>query len=261
MDDLPESAYELVQELLKHRADFEKVRDSPRYNELNKFWLRKSKQPVLSVLMIQRDDGPVRYFRGVNLEVSMPTGSLCAERNAIGSALAQDPSIVRNDFKMIAILALKLDKNAGTKSSLLGKRARSDDDSSSSSSSSAAAAADDDESDRIVKRLKMDSPQIMPSLTLPGSQVGSNCGNKHGLELKFETPVARAVRPIASPLAMSSKPAFASAFKKDHDDLNPISPCGACNEWLKKIAEVNPDFAVLTTADVSARRWYVKSVK
>jgi hypothetical protein len=29
-------------------------------------------------------------------------------------------------------------------------------------------------------------------------------------------------------------------------DLNPLAPCGACKEWLKKIAEVNPDFKVIT---------------
>ncbi len=27
-------------------------------------------------------------------------------------------------------------------------------------------------------------------------------------------------------------------------ELNPIAPCGACNEWLRKIAEVNPEFKV-----------------
>ena len=24
----------------------------------------------------------------------------------------------------------------------------------------------------------------------------------------------------------------------DESDMNPLKPCGACNEWLKKIAEV-----------------------
>merc|ERR1712196_696724 len=33
------------------------------------------------------------------------------------------------------------------------------------------------------------------------------------------------------------------------NDLNPLKPCGACNEWLKKIAEVNPNFKVLTFTD------------
>ena len=31
--------------------------------------------------------------------------------------------------------------------------------------------------------------------------------------------------------------------------MNPLDPCGACMEWLKKIGEVNPDFKVVTFAD------------
>jgi hypothetical protein len=26
----------------------------------------------------------------------------------------------------------------------------------------------------------------------------------------------------------------------EEGDMNPLKPCGACSEWLKKIAEVNP---------------------
>ena len=33
----------------------------------------------------------------------MPTGSLCAERNVIGSALADDITLRRQDLKMIAV--------------------------------------------------------------------------------------------------------------------------------------------------------------
>jgi hypothetical protein len=33
--------------------------------------------------------------------------------------------------------------------------------------------------------------------------------------------------------------------------LNPIAPCGACSEWLKKIAEVNPDFRVVMFEDTT----------
>jgi len=38
----------------------------------------------------------------------MPTGSLCAERNAIGSALAADLSLLRQELKMVAVLGLAL---------------------------------------------------------------------------------------------------------------------------------------------------------
>jgi hypothetical protein len=40
------------------------------------------------------------------MEVSMPTGSLCAERNVIGTALADNPSLRRQDLKVIAVLAV-----------------------------------------------------------------------------------------------------------------------------------------------------------
>jgi hypothetical protein len=32
------------------------------------------------------------------------------------------------------------------------------------------------------------------------------------------------------------------ARQHDKGDLNPLGPCGSCMEWLKKVAEVNPDF-------------------
>jgi hypothetical protein len=37
------------------------------------------------------------------MEVSMPTGSLCAERNVIGSALADDVTLLRKDIKIVAV--------------------------------------------------------------------------------------------------------------------------------------------------------------
>lgn len=43
-----------------------------------------------------------------HFQVSMPTGSLCAERNAIGSALAADLSLLRQELKMVAVLGLAL---------------------------------------------------------------------------------------------------------------------------------------------------------
>ena len=43
-------------------------------------------------------------------------------------------------------------------------------------------------------------------------------------------------------------------------DLNPLKPCGACKEWLLKIAEVNPGFKVLMFSDVSCDDVYIKNV-
>ena len=59
------------------------------------------------MLLIDKGDGPVLY-RGTNMEVSMPTGSLCAERNVIGTALATNPGLKREDLKMVAVLAIQL---------------------------------------------------------------------------------------------------------------------------------------------------------
>lgn len=50
------------------------------------FWHRKSRKPVLSVVVCCGPDGQLEYFRGMNTEVSLPAGSLCAERAAIARA-------------------------------------------------------------------------------------------------------------------------------------------------------------------------------
>ena len=42
--------------------------------------------------------------------------------------------------------------------------------------------------------------------------------------------------------------------------LNPLDPCGACMEWLKKIAEVNPDFNVLTFTSTNCEKVFVKQI-
>jgi hypothetical protein len=42
--------------------------------------------------------------------------------------------------------------------------------------------------------------------------------------------------------------------------LNPLKPCGACVEWLNKIAEVNPGFKVIMFTDVTCEEVYVKNV-
>jgi cytidine deaminase len=42
---------------------------------------------------------------------------------------------------------------------------------------------------------------------------------------------------------------------------NPLAPCGACQEWLKKIAEVQPAFKVVSFTDETCSQVYVKSVR
>jgi cytidine deaminase len=145
----------LVDEMVRYKRQFEAVRDSNSH-ELESFWLRKTGKVVLAVLLTKSADDKYTYWRGLNVEVSMPTGTLCAERNAIGNALAADQSVRRSDMLAVAVLSMSLQ---------------------------------------------------------PGTS-GS----------------------------MSSDPT--SGHDYEEIALNPLDPCGACMEWLKKIAEVNPDFKV-----------------
>lgn len=52
----------------------------------DEFWHRKSGKPVLSVVVCAGRGGGLVAHRGMNTEVSLPAGSLCAERAAIGRA-------------------------------------------------------------------------------------------------------------------------------------------------------------------------------
>jgi hypothetical protein len=105
-----EKVQSVVEEILKFKRDFlssETSRDG-RMTDLRTFWLRKTQKPVLAVLLVETPDGKTQLFRGTNMEVSMPTGSLCAERCVIGSALANTPGLRREDLRMVAVLAVPL---------------------------------------------------------------------------------------------------------------------------------------------------------
>ncbi len=145
----------LVSELKAYKDQFEKCASDPK-QEWSRFWLRKSKSPVICVLLTEKD-GVFKYTRGINLEVfyqsilcvcvcvcvfcslslslslsrslslslpihlsvtlvevSMPTGSLCAERNAIGSALGQDPSLRYLSLSVFFCISICLPKYFST---------------------------------------------------------------------------------------------------------------------------------------------------
>jgi hypothetical protein len=44
------------------------------------------------------------------------------------------------------------------------------------------------------------------------------------------------------------------------EDMNPLKPCGACMEWLKKIAEMNPEFRVATFTDELCQGVYTEFI-
>lgn len=146
-----------IHEMVKWRAYFTEHRPKRAHlkhdNEEYVYWFRKGKKEVLAVVVTEDETtGELSAHRGVNLEVSLPTGTLCAERNAIGSALAKFPNIERKNVKAVAVLSL--------------------------------------------------AESIGPTL----------------------------------------------------------GPCGACTEWLRKVAEVNPDFRVITFDDYACTRVFIDPV-
>ena len=178
----------VVEEMRQYRKEFEAVRDGATAkvdgvdaqpnggNELATFWLRKSRKAVLAVLLTRKPEEDARpvFYRGMNLEVSMPTGTLCAERNAIGNAIAHDQSLRREDIRAVAVLSVSLSKRPEVERNLSGG----------------------DESDDAADTA-----------------------------------------------------------------LNPLDPCGACMEWLRKIAEVNPDFKVITFMDTTCESALVTPIE
>ena len=92
----------LVAAMARWKDDFKTEHDD---GGLDPFWHRKSKKMVLAVVALDTGDG-LTFVRACNLEVSMPSGSLCAERNAIGTALSMYPRCSRADFKGVATLSL-----------------------------------------------------------------------------------------------------------------------------------------------------------
>ncbi|CAJ1454197.1 unnamed protein product [Effrenium voratum] len=66
------------------------------------FWQRKSHKVVIAVVVCQREDGSLVPLRGMNTEVSLPSGSLCAERAGIASCASQ--FFFARSIKAIAVL-------------------------------------------------------------------------------------------------------------------------------------------------------------
>ena len=124
--------------------------------------------------------------------VSMPTGSLCAERNVIGTALASDPQLHRNALRVIAVLGiemLEIMKPISPRKFRKRPRTYSCDETSLHASSSSA------------------------SSTIPSST-----------------------------------------------RRNPLAPCGACKEWLLKIAENNPSLLIVTFESMACEAVHINQL-
>ena len=235
---------DMVREMRKHRDAFRKVSDdaqSSNSHELLSFWLRKTRKPVLAVLCVVKPGSthkskstltPTDYefHKGVNLEVSMPTGSLCSERNAIGNALASNPSLRRSDMFGIAVLSLRTkDIDGGGVSGTTGM--------TGGASTSTAG-------------MTGNSNPLPPQET---SHLSSNGGVSR--DLSFAD-----LNGLCAPVGNGAVDSVMETPSDDLAGLNPLKPCGACKEWLLKIAEVNPGFRVVMFTDVTCEEVFVKEV-
>ena len=222
----------IVEEMKAHRDVFVGLERGA--HELSSFWLRKTRKPVLAVLCVRKRDAErdgvdadadgdldasavdetFEFHRGVNLEVSMPTGSLCSERNAIGNALAANPALRRSDMFGIAVLSLRAaDVGGGTEGA----------------------------------ETTQTTQTVPPSRVASFVDVAAANGGAGGGGLA-EAVAEGLCRPTAKSNA-------------DLAGLNPLRPCGACKEWLIKIAEVTPGFKVLMFSDVTCEEVFVRGVE
>ena len=314
-------------------------------NDIKSFWLRKTKKPVLAVLLVSdaRNGGKPKLYRGSNMEVSMPTGSLCAERNVIGTALASNPGLKREDLKMVAVLAIPLGKDepgnaafppqipspppgldlgvcavvgAGgelpsAKSSLpegsqllaevqqkLEHEAKEKKVSSASIARSYSTTSfssileekrgqrnskgdgkddNDEDDDSPLSWTIADAPTTdMPSGVSSIHNKPSGVAFHESIDLtrrhsnSITSPPGTPMRKIKLSTNSNYRPTFGrgrsgSKAKRTvvvHSmlDINPLAPCGACNEWLKKIAESNPYFKVLMFTDADCNGVYITPV-
>ena len=303
----------LVDEVKRLRASWERAVRHADGHDMAKFWHRKSRKVVLAVLLVRKRPGdPARVYHGTNMEVSMPTGSLCAERNVIGSALADDLSLKRSHLQLIAVLGLNLPKAPN----LAGGPAGGDDASdvpcepcwltpppspTGSAASSHRHASVDASVDSPATQNNGGtlSPASFARAVSEGVAVSGPRGGAHdadaadGGRAPKGDPPRRALSDASAPSpptsftdgrscppSPSSKrhmvrtyPKMRHSSKKritpasttrivvsDIKDVNPLRPCGACAEWLRKITEVNPNFAVVTFTDANCHGHFVEPV-
>mmetsp|Transcript_15086 Transcript_15086/g.47359 ORF Transcript_15086/g.47359 Transcript_15086/m.47359 type:complete len:377 (+) Transcript_15086:73-1203(+) len=84
-----------LEELKQYFADW-------RSSDQDPFWHRKSHQVVLATVVCRRADGTLGVYRGMNTEVSLPAGSLCAERAGVARAASEFQAA--RDIEAVAVL-------------------------------------------------------------------------------------------------------------------------------------------------------------
>jgi len=220
----------VVEETRRLKDDFyAKIVTKP--NDMANFWHRKSRKVVVAVLLVRknpRDEGTL--YHGVNMEVSMPTGSLCAERNAIGAALTDDLGLMRSSLKLISVLGLDLPPRVLALDNLEGASETSPRPPTSSS---------------FGETRRNHHPDA------PSTAGGGGGGERRRQVIQSYPKISKDHR---TTLASTSR-----SYSVTKEDMNPLRPCGACAEWLKKIASVNPDFSVVTFTDADCQGFFVES--
>ncbi|KAG1695009.1 hypothetical protein DVH05_020939 [Phytophthora capsici] len=265
--------------------------------EVAGFWLRKSRKPVLAVLLIEKpaavpsERPTIVVQRGMNCEVSMPTGSLCAERNAIGSALASDPTLTRRALKMIAVLGLNLTAGGSNLTSPTASErggATGDDVKNKPPSEAHAGATFDKPSStsttaELVDPIEPGNSQVLPVRVRPApvqtsAELNSPSKNVQAVRIgdagkgRGRGREKRGLETKNANLTSPRKPKRPRTFSIDEvavdeitraggpSDRNPLAPCGACKEWLVKIAEANPSFRVVTFENSRCRNVYINQL-
>ncbi|CAI5734462.1 unnamed protein product [Peronospora destructor] len=235
--------------------------------EVASFWLRKSRKPVLAVLLIEKpatvagERPTIVVQRGMNCEVSMPTGSLCAERNAIGSALASDPTLTRRALKMIAVLGLNLAADG-----ILNETTSIASEPGPTATLLESVGLETPVQIRPISvqcSSKVEKASIPTAQTVQRSANGTGRGRGRGKRRREKMNVN---------LVSSRKPKRPRTFSFDkvaaeemiHGssplDRNPLAPCGACKEWLVKVAEANPSFRVVTFENSRCQNVYINQI-
>jgi len=248
----------------------------------------------------------------------MPTGSLCAERNVIGTALASNPGLLREDLRMVAVLAINLEDDP-IPSSLQGRAPPSalpifcspvatpgEIEYSSAPGESPEVPRGVSLGTVVARKVSREKDLTGAEATLEGyvaemlelserekekaggvgaCRVGADAADTDGDP--SPTPVRR-IRlysgyntenesetsgeetdgdSTSTGLYQSTKASMFDGPAQENrtvlvhskEDLNPLKPCGACNEWLKKIAEPNPGFQVITFTDAECNGVYVRA--
>jgi len=242
----------------------------------------------------------------------------CAERNVIGTALAANPGLMREDLRMVAVLAITLEESPSAQPLLCQAVAhpweiepnpmpqlRSEMPRGVSVGSAASeishtveagggGALDGKNAEMLesyiaqMLELSEEGPQRddggegggyaadagggpSPSPPPPTPVRRIRLYSGYNTEDELDAPVGkmeeddtgarrrRGSEEIQAPLDSSCRKEKKTVLIHSEEDLNPLKPCGACNEWLKKIAEPNPGFQVITFTDADCNGVYVSA--